>query len=100
MRATNRLLSPGCRITLFTRQNCGLCESAKTALEQARRRREFALRVVDVAGVGNAAWKGLYDFDVPVVRFLSSFGDVVGEVFGGSGLWKDCDDDYVYSCGW
>lgn len=62
------------RITLFTRPNCGLCDSAKTVLASLGERRPFSYREVDIGKPDAKAWRDLYDFDVPVVRspFLSS----------------------------
>lgn len=60
-----------CRITLFTRPGCGLCEQGKTSLSEVWDRRPFVYREenIDVAG---SKWRDLYDFDVPVVRSLTS----------------------------
>lgn len=65
MRPTLRLLQEACRITLFTRANCGLCTQAKDVLTQVKSVRRFEYSEVDI--VKNQAWKDLYDFDVPVV---------------------------------
>lgn len=67
MRPTARLYN-AVRITLFTRPNCGLCDSAKTVLSDLRARRPFAYREVDIGRPDAQAWRDLYDFDVPVVR--------------------------------
>lgn len=69
MRVSSRLLQ-SCRITLFTRENCGLCTQAKSVLTQVRATRPFELKEVDIANPGAKRWKDLYDFDVPVVSLF------------------------------
>lgn len=66
MRITSRLLQ-SCRITLFTRENCGLCTQAKSVLSQVQQSRPFEFREVDIVKPEAKGWKDLYDFDVPVV---------------------------------
>jgi len=68
MQATSRLLQSA-RITLFTRANCGLCDSAKSALSRLQATHPFAYREVDIVKPEAQAWRDLYDFDVPVVNF-------------------------------
>lgn len=67
MLATRRLLQ-ACRITLFTRENCGLCVQAKSVLSDVWDKRPFDYKEVDIVKPEAQAWKDLYDFDVPVVR--------------------------------
>ena len=67
MRATARLYE-AVRITLFTRPNCGLCDSAKTVLASLGERQPFSYREVDIGKPDAKGWRDLYDFDVPVVR--------------------------------
>lgn len=67
MRPTVRLYD-AVRITLFTRPNCGLCDTAKTVLASLRERRPFSYREVDLGKADAKGWRDLYDFDVPVVR--------------------------------
>jgi hypothetical protein len=62
------LRAAACRITLFTRANCGLCAQAKDVLGQVAAVRPFALREVDVVRAENRPWRDLYDFDVPVIH--------------------------------
>lgn len=66
MRVTSRLLQC-CKITLFTRQNCGLCDSARSVLSEVWDTRPFVFREVDIVKPEAMSWKDLYDFDVPVV---------------------------------
>lgn len=70
MLATRRLLQ-GCRITLFTRQGCGLCDQGKQSLSKVWDKRRFAYHEEDVDAKGSK-WRDLYDFDVPVVSFRDS----------------------------
>lgn len=69
MRATSRLFQQiqTCRITLFTRQHCGLCVSARSVLSDVWDTRPFVFKEVDIVKPEAQNWKDLYDFDVPVV---------------------------------
>lgn len=67
MRATSRLLQLPCRITLFTREHCGLCVSARSVLSDVWDSRPFVYKEVDIVKPAAQQWKDLYDFDVPVV---------------------------------
>ncbi|KAL2757562.1 hypothetical protein ACRALDRAFT_2097417 [Sodiomyces alcalophilus JCM 7366] len=67
MRPTMRLWH-SCRITLFTRENCGLCIRAKSALSHVWDRRPFEYHEVDISAPDAKPWKDLYDFDVPVIH--------------------------------
>ncbi|KAI3397845.1 hypothetical protein diail_10246 [Diaporthe ilicicola] len=68
MRATSRLLQLPCRITLFTRENCGLCVSARSVLSDVWDSRPFVYKEVDIVKPAAQNWKDLYDFDVPVIH--------------------------------
>ncbi|KAM7192026.1 hypothetical protein V8F33_008604 [Rhypophila sp. PSN 637] len=67
MRATIRLLQ-SCRITLFTRENCGLCVQAKSVLSDVWDKRPFAFKEIDIVKPESKSWRDLYDFDVPVIH--------------------------------
>ncbi|GAB1311084.1 Glutaredoxin-like protein (Fragment) [Madurella fahalii] len=67
MRATSRLLQ-SCRITLFTRENCGLCSQARSVLSDVWDKRPFAFTQVDIIKPEWRAWRDLYEFDVPVIH--------------------------------
>lgn len=67
MFATRRLLQ-ACRITLFSRDNCGLCTQAKSVLSDVWDKRPFAYKEVNLALPESNSWRELYDFDIPVVR--------------------------------
>ncbi len=67
MQPTRQLLRHACRITLFTRANCSLCDDAKAVLARVRGRRPFMLEEVDVMAREQDRWKKLYEFDTPVV---------------------------------
>jgi glutaredoxin len=62
-----RPLFHACRITLFMRDNCGLCIRAKSALSNVWDRRPFDYKEVNITHPENKAWKDIYDFDVPAV---------------------------------
>ncbi len=66
MRISSRLLQ-SCRITLFTRENCGLCTQAKSVLSDVWDKRPFAFKEVDIIKPESKPWRDLYEFDVPVV---------------------------------
>lgn len=68
MLPTSRLLQQVCRITLFTRSGCALCDSAKGVLSQVWNKRPFEYSEIDVMESGHEKWKDVYEFDTPVVR--------------------------------
>ena len=67
MKLTARLLQHTARITLFTRKNCGLCDVAKSVLNNVGKTRSFEYNEIDVMAPGEEEWKNAYEFDVPVV---------------------------------
>lgn len=76
MRVTSRLMQQ-CRITLFTRKNCGLCDAARSVLSDVWDTRPFAFKEVDIVKPETQSWKDLYDFDVPVVWSLQFFSHLL-----------------------
>lgn len=64
-RATSRLLD--CRITLFTRANCSLCDTAKAVVSKVKETRPLKYDEIDVMEPGQDNWKDAYEFDTPVV---------------------------------
>jgi glutaredoxin len=52
-------------VTLYTRNDCHLCEEAADVLREARRRAEFQLDIVDIDE--NPELKRRYDREVPVI---------------------------------
>lgn len=73
MRQTAQLLQHTARLTLFTRPNCSLCDSAKTVLQIVAKKRSFDFNEIDIMLPGQNEYKGLYEFDTPVVRALLLF---------------------------
>jgi len=67
MRATTVLRRFTCRLTLFTRKNCSLCDDAKKVLSNVWDRRPFEYDEIDVMETSQEKWKALYEFDTPVV---------------------------------
>ncbi|KHN93864.1 glutaredoxin domain-containing protein [Metarhizium album ARSEF 1941] len=67
MFVANRLLQ-ACRITFFTRDNCGLCAQAKGVLSDVWDKRPFAYKEVNLALPESNPWRELYDFDIPVIH--------------------------------
>ncbi|WP_428329706.1 glutaredoxin family protein [Mucilaginibacter sp.] len=68
MRPSPTLLQHTARITLFTRANCSLCETAKTVLSNVKKSQEFEYNEINVMEPGQKQWRDLYEFDTPVVR--------------------------------
>ena len=73
MRPTARLLQHTARITLFTRQDCGLCDTAKSVLNSLGKKRSFEYNEIDVMAPEQEQWKNAYEFDVPVVGIVTIF---------------------------
>lgn len=67
MRNTLQLLQLSARITLFTRSNCSLCDSAKLVLRNVAEKRSFDLIEINVMDSNQKKWKDLYEYDTPVV---------------------------------
>ncbi|PWY89740.1 hypothetical protein BO70DRAFT_392954 [Aspergillus heteromorphus CBS 117.55] len=67
------------RVTLFTRANCGLCDTAKLTVSQLHKRRPFDYAEMDIQLPANKAWKDVYDFDVPVLHVQSVAGDALSD---------------------
>lgn len=67
-----RLLQHACRVTLFTRANCSLCDDAKLVLSDVWNKRPFDYTESDVMTAGQERWRELYEFDTPVVRTAST----------------------------
>lgn len=68
MRPSLRLLQNSARLTLFTRVNCSLCDTAKATVTKFRERRTFAYSEIDVMAEGQQQWKDIYEYDVPVLH--------------------------------
>jgi len=70
LRATCRLRD--CRITFFTRSPCGLCDTAKAVVQRVQATRPFELREINVMDPGQEKWRGVYEFDTPVIHIDKS----------------------------
>nr|POE56885.1 glutaredoxin-like protein [Quercus suber] len=68
MRPTVRLWQQTLRLTLFTRENCSLCVTAKSVLSNVWDKRAFTFEEVDVMQSKHQKWKDVYEFDTPVVH--------------------------------
>ena len=75
---TRALLSNAARVTLFTRVNCGLCDTAKHTVSQLNKRRPFNYSELDIMVPENKTWKDVYEFDVPVLHVQSAKGQQGG----------------------
>lgn len=73
MRQTAQLLQHTARLTLFTRPNCSLCDSAKTVLQIVAKKRSFDYNEIDIMLPGQNGYKDLYEFDTPVVGHFYFF---------------------------
>ncbi|KAI1450593.1 hypothetical protein F5Y02DRAFT_413315 [Annulohypoxylon stygium] len=72
MRVTGRLLQ-ACRITLFTRESCGLCTTARSVLSDVWDTRPFQFNEIDIIkSESKPNWRDLYEFDVPVIHISKS----------------------------
>lgn len=67
---TARLLQHACKITLFTRPGCSLCDDAKGVLSKVWDQKPFHYSEINVLEDQNQKWKAVYEFDTPVVRKL------------------------------
>ncbi|PGH05130.1 hypothetical protein AJ79_06878 [Helicocarpus griseus UAMH5409] len=67
MRPTSRLLQSA-RLTLFTRVNCGLCDTAKNTIANLQLKKPFSYTEIDIMVPQNKTWKDVYEFDVPVLH--------------------------------
>ncbi|KAF6221131.1 hypothetical protein HO133_002812 [Letharia lupina] len=68
-----RLLQHTVRVTLFTRENCSICEKGKKVIQEISKRRTFDYRQVDVMASDQQQWKPLYEFDTPVLHVQRVF---------------------------
>ena len=72
MFSSRLLLQKALQLTLFTRANCGLCQTAKSAVSGISGKvKPFSYSEVDIMDTGNERWKDVYEFDVPVVGKLT-----------------------------
>lgn len=60
MRPTLAARMYSAQLTLFTRANCGLCDVAKTRLDEVRKRRTVDYKEVDIMAEGNQKWRNVY----------------------------------------
>lgn len=65
---TPALFSRSVRLTLFTRVNCSLCDTAKHNVNQFLQRKPLPYSEIDVMAPGNKMWKDVYEFDTPVLH--------------------------------
>jgi Glutaredoxin-like domain (DUF836) len=84
MRISPVLRMHSARLTLFTRANCSLCETAKANIATVQRKRPTDYKEIDVMAEGQQKWRDLYEFDTPVlhverVSYTYSKPDIVSE---------------------
>ena len=68
MKVSGALRMHSARLTLFTRANCSLCETAKTNIARVQKKRPIEYTEIDVMANGQGSWKSLYEFDTPVLH--------------------------------
>lgn len=68
MRPTFALRMYSARLTLFTKSECGLCDTAKLRLTEVLKRRTVEYREIDIMKQENKEWFDAYAFDVPVLH--------------------------------
>jgi glutaredoxin len=68
MRATSALRMYTAQLTLFTRANCGLCDTAKARIQEVLKKRTVEYHEVDIIAPENQEWRNMYEFDVPVLH--------------------------------
>lgn len=56
------------RLTLFTRENCSLCDVVKSKIADVQKRRTVEYSEVDVMAPGQKQWKQLYQYETPVLH--------------------------------
>lgn len=61
------------RLTLFTKSDCGLCDTAKQHLVEVQKRRTVEYREIDIMDKANKEWQDCYAFDVPVLHVSRVF---------------------------
>lgn len=68
MRPTLILRMYSARLTLFTKSDCSLCDTAKARLAEVQKRRTVEYKEVDIMHEDNKKWFNAYCFDVPVLH--------------------------------
>ena len=56
------------QLTLFTRANCGLCDTAKARLASIQKTRTVDYNEIDIMDPSQKKWREVYEFDVPVLH--------------------------------
>jgi Glutaredoxin-like domain (DUF836) len=84
MRVSGVLRMHSARLTLFTRSNCSLCDTAKANIAKVQKKRPIDYTEIDVMAKGQEGWKNLYEFDTPVLHvqrvfYTYSKPDIVSE---------------------
>src|SRR6187402_1549433 len=62
------------RLTLFTRATCGLCDVAKTRIQEFQKKRTIDYSEIDISAPEHKTWRDVYDFDVPVLHIDKGLG--------------------------
>lgn len=68
MRPTRALRMYSAQLTLFTKSQCGLCDVAKSRINEVLQKRTVDYTEVDIEAAENRKWKDVYAFDVPVLH--------------------------------
>lgn len=84
---TGRILqnASNIKLTLFSKQQCGLCDTAKSVMEQVIQTPDFSkchYEVVDITDPDHKQWWDKYCYDIPVLHVENtSTSDRVGKLF-------------------
>lgn len=77
MHSSMRLYYSNLKLTLFSKDNCGLCDKAKDVMSQVLKnnqelRRKAEYKIVDINDPANKDWWEKYCFDIPVLHIEDS----------------------------
>lgn len=68
MRPSLALRMYSARLTLFTKKDCGLCDVAKSRVNEVLKKRVVEYNEVDIEAKDQQKWKEAYAWDVPVLH--------------------------------
>lgn len=68
MRPSSVFRMHSARLTLFTRANCSLCETAKINIAKVQKKKPIDYSEINVMAQGQEHWKDMYEFDTPVLH--------------------------------
>mmetsp|Transcript_239 Transcript_239/g.367 ORF Transcript_239/g.367 Transcript_239/m.367 type:complete len:121 (+) Transcript_239:3-365(+) len=60
-------------VTLFTKEDCSLCDKVKDILGELKDEYPHTLRAVDITDEGHKGWYSKYKFDIPVLHIEGKY---------------------------